>query len=475
MTATVEEREASDAQHARGRLLARERLDILFDKGSLVEAGPAGDGVVTAHGTVRGRPIMAFSQDVTDGGGIVTAAHAEKIGRLLDEAVAARTPIVGLYGSPGAALDNGLTGLEAQVTLMRQQADARGKIPQVALVFGETAGAAALAPALADVIFMLQADAALMLAGSEVLRAATGELASTPMLGGATLHATQTGIADGVFADEIELLFATRALLDLLPGHRNAPRVPSDADDRAAPALDTLVPLDPAEPYDMRELARTIVDERDLVALQPDHARNLICVLGRIDGHAVGILANQPLELGGAMDSAATRKAIRFVQRCTRLRLPLITLVDTPGFLPTSAEAGQGIVRDAALLLGALADLPTPRVTIVTRRAFGPAWAVLAPSSDSRATCYAWPSAQIAAMGGGAAAERLFDAGEDQKKRDYAARIADPTHAIAAGFVRAVIRPATTRQVIAAALRHATPGSEFGSTLPNTFSNRSGT
>lgn len=475
MTATVEEREASDAQHARGRLVARERLDILFDQGSLTQAEPAGDGVITVHGTIRGRPAMAFSQDVTAAGGIITPAHAEKIGRLIDQAVAARMPIVGLYDSPGAALDGGLIGLEAQATLMRQQAGARGRIPQVALVFGETAGAAALSPALADVTFMLQADAALLLAGSHVLRDATGELASTAMLGGATLHGTQTGIADGVFDDEIELLFAARALLGLLPDARAAPLVPCDADDRLAPALDTLVPLDAATPYDMHEVARTIVDERDLFALQPDHAPNLICALGRIGGHGVGILANQPLVLGGALDTAATRKAVRFVQLCTRLGLPLVTLIDTPGFLPTRAEAGQGIVREAAMLLAALADLPTPNVTIVTRRAVGAGWAALAPASDRRATCYAWPTAEIAAMGGDAAADRLFDHGEDQKKRDYAARIADPTHAVAAGLVRAVIRPATTRQVIVAALREAAEAQEFGSMLPNTFSDRSGT
>ena len=468
MTATVEERDASDAQHARGRLIARERLDTLFDQGSVTEAEPAGDGVITAHGTIRGRPVIAFSQDVTAAGGIITPAHAEKIGRLIDQAVAAHTPIVGLYDSPGAALHRGLTGLEAQATLMRRQAGARGRILQVALVFGETAGAAALSPALADMTFMLQADAALLLAGSEVLRDATGELASTAMLGGATLHAAQTGVADGVFDDEIELL-------GLLPDPRDAPRVPSDADDRLAPALDTLVPLDAATPYDMHELARTIVDERDLLALQPDHAPNLICALGRIGGHAVGILANQPLVLGGALDTAATRKAIRFVQLCTRLGLPLVTLIDTPGFLATRADAGQGIVRDAAMLLAALAELRTPRVTIVTRRALGAGWAVLAPPSRGRATCYAWPTAEIAAMGGDAAADRLFDPAKDQKKRDYAARIADPTHAVAAGLVRAVIRPATTRQVIAAAFREAAEAQEFGSMLPNTFSNRSGT
>jgi propionyl-CoA carboxylase beta chain len=455
MAGTIEQDQRIEAQHASGQLAARERLDILFDEGSFAELGPPGHGVVTATGTINGRPAFAFAQDVIDADGVITQVHAEKITALVDTAIATGAPIVGLHDSPGASLSDGLAGLAAHAAMMQRQALASGVVPQIALLFGQTAGAAALSPALADITFML-APSALYVAGPGVIREATGELATAEALGGATLHATRTGLADAVFANEIEMLFAARDLLALLPQSADGqgPLIPTpDPWDRETPALDTLVPLDPETPYDMRELLRAIVDGRDPFELQSEHAGNLLCALGRIEGLTLGIVANQPQILGGTIDRAAARKAARFVRFCDSFGLPIVTIVDSPGFLPGIAEENGGIVRDAAALLAAYAQASVPRITIVTRRALGGAWAVLAPKPLGTRHCYAWPGAEIAAMSGEAAAARLFGLNEHQKRRDYAVRIADPQHAVAVGLVDAVIRPAATRATIARALR----------------------
>ncbi|SEJ64652.1 propionyl-CoA carboxylase beta chain [Sphingomonas sp. OV641] len=469
MAATVGEREASEAQHARGCLTARERLDILFDHETRREIGGAGQGVITARGLVRGRPVMAFSQDVTDAAGVMTQAQATAIAQLVDQAVATGAPIVGIHDSPGAALVEGLACLTAQAMLMQGQARAQGRVPQLSLLFGPTVGTAALSPGLADFTFMLDRASALYLAGPQVLRQALGEIAGVDALGAPSLHAAANGMADGVFSDEIELLFAARDLLDLLPTAADQPAplvITADTSDRLEPGLDQLVPLDPAAPYDMRELARALADERAIFELQPDHAANMICALARIDGRTVGILGSQPLVLGGVIDCAAARKATRFARFCDRFAIPMLVLLDSTGVHPGAAEQSRGIVRDVADLLAVLARATVPRITLVTRRAIGAAWAIFAPQRGASAICYAWPGAEIAAMAGDAAAALLFETGDEQKKRDYAAAIADPSHAVTAGFVDAVIRPATTRQTIAAALRHAAPAQEFGSMLP---------
>ncbi len=449
-----------DAQHARGRLTARDRLDILFDEATHAEIASPGHGVITASGTINGRPAFAFAQDVTDEDGVITRQHANKIAALIDRAIADGAPIIGLYDSPGASLDGGLATLAAQGTVMQRQALASGVVPQLALLFGHQAGAAALSPALADFTFMLSSST-LYLAGPDIVRAATGELASADSLGGATLHATSTGIADATFTNEIELLIATRDLLDFLPsaaGEIAPPRETPDSHERETSALETLVPLDPDTPYDMRELLRALADERAVFELQPDHAGNLICALARIAGRPAGIVASQPMVLAGTIDSAAARKAARFVRWCDGFGLPIVTIVDSPGFLPGVAEEAGGIVRHAAALLAAYAQATVPRIALVTRRALGGAWAVLAPKPLGTAACYAWPGAEIAAMNGAATAELLFGLNEHEKRRDYAARIADPGHAVASGLVDAVIRPAETRAMVAHALRRSAGG-----------------
>lgn len=464
MAASSADQQRIDARHAQGRLTAHERLDTLFDQGSFAQFGDSGDGVVTASGTIHGRRTFAFAQDRLSDGAIVTRAHATRIVALIDRAVAAGDPIIALYDSPGIALEEGLDSLAAQTGILRAQAKAQGVVPQIALVFDQTAGVTALSPPLADIVLML-ADSALFAAGPAVLRAATGELATAERLGGATLHTTHSGIADDRFDDEIEMLFAARDLIDYLPPDptsRLAP-VATDPPQRVTPALDTLVPLDPDTPYDMRELLRAIVDERAFFELQPDHAGNILCALARIDGRAVGIVASQPLVLGGTIDSAAACKASRFVLLCDQRRLPIVTLVDSPGLLPGAQQEANGILRHAAALLAAHAQATVPRVTIVTRRAIGAAWAVLGPgplgpAPLGPARCYVWPGAQVAAMPADAAADRLFRNGDDQKRRDYAADIADPQHAVAAGLIDAVIRPAETRATIALALRDLASG-----------------
>lgn len=468
MAAIAQQQERIDAQHAYGRLTARERLDTLFDEASLSEVGIVGDGVVTASGMIAGRPAFAFSQDVIDADGLVTHRHAEKITTLIDRAIEAGAPIIGLYDSPGASLNDGLKVLGTQAAMMGRQALASGVVPQLALLFGRSAGANALAPPLADFVFM-HAASTLYLAGPDVVRAATGELASAESLGGPALHAAQTGIADAIFANEIDMLFAARELVDLLPStaageprHRQSP----DSSDRESPGLDTIIPLDPEAPYDVREVIRAIVDEQHSFELQAEHAANLRCVFARIEGRTIGIVASQPLILGGAIDGAAARKAARFVRLCDAFGMPIVTLVDSPGFVPGIAEEPAGIVRHAAALLAAYAQATVPLITIVTRRALGSAWAVLAPKPLGACACYAWPGAEIAAMGGHAAAERMFGDEEHEKRRDYAARIADPGHAVAAGLVDAVIRPAATRATIARALRQAA-GDQSSPPSPN--------
>ena len=463
MVGTAQQHQRIEAQHARGRLTARERLDILFDEATIVEIGRTGEGVVTAMGAISGRPAFAFAQDVTDADGTITSLHAGKITALIDRAIAAGAPIIGLYDSPGALLNEGLATLAAQTTIMQRQSLASGVVPQLALLFGHHAGATALSPALADVTFML-APSTLFLAGPDIVRGATGELASAETLGGATLHASRTGIADAAFTNEIEMLVAARDLLDLLPsaaGDAAPSRSTPDSPDRETPALDTLVPLDPDTPYDMRELLRAIADERELFELQSNHAGNLICALGRIHGRSIGIVASHPLVLAGTIDGAAARKAARFVRFCDSFSLPIVTIIDSPGFLPGAAEEAGGIVRHAAILLAAYAQATVPRITLVTRRALGGAWAVLAPKPLGTTACYAWPGAEIAAIGGAAAAERLFGLNEHQKRRDYAARIADPRRAVASGLVDAVIRPAATRATIARALRQSAGGRHY--------------
>lgn len=453
MAAARADQQRIDARHAAGRLTAYERLDILFDQGSIVELGTPGGGVITASGTIDGRRAFAFSQDRLSAGAIMIPEQAAKIVALIDRAIAAGDPVIGLHDSPGSALEDGLAGLAAHASVMHRQALAHGVVPQIAMVFDRSAGTAALSPALADIVFML-GGSALFVAGPEVLRMATGELTTAERLGGAALHTTDSGVADDMFDDEIAMLFATRDLLGLLPSTSDAESsvVAIDPRERATPALDTLVPLDPDTPYDMRELVRAIVDECAPFELQPQHAGNMLCAFGRIDGRPVGIVACQPLVLGGTIDGAAACKAARFVRLCDRLGLPIVTMVDSPGLLPGAAQEANGILRHAAALLAAFAQADVPRVTVVTRRAIGAAWAVLAPKTLGTARCYAWPGAEIAAMPT-AAADRLFGDDEREKRRDYAAHIADPDHAVASGLVDAVIRPAETRATIARALR----------------------
>jgi propionyl-CoA carboxylase beta chain len=468
MAAAVGECERTVLRHAEGRLTARERLDILFDESSFAEIGPPGDGVIIAAGAIQGRPVFAFSQDAIDASGIVTQRHAEKVIALVDHAVQAGWPIIGLYDSPGISLGEGLASLEAQVVLMQRQALARAVVPQVALVFGQSWGASAFSPVLADIVFMLKGSM-LGTAGPLVAREATGEIATAEALGGAVLHATITGVADGIYADELELLFAARDLIDLLPPFGGLPSERSipDAQDREDPGLNLLVPLDPDASYDMRELVRALSDGRAPFEIQADHAGNMLCALAQIDGRAVGIVASQPLVLSGAIDGAAARKAARFVRFCGSFGLPIVTIVDSPGFAPGTAGAADGIVQHGADLLAAYAGADVPRITIVTRRALGGAWAVLAARPLGGSQCYAWPGAEIAPMRGTAAAQMLFAEAEHQKKRDYAERIADPGHAVAAGFVDAVIRPAATRRTIVRALRQTACDQSSGSTLPH--------
>ncbi|MFN3519792.1 MAG: carboxyl transferase domain-containing protein [Sphingomonas sp.] len=475
---------AAAPQHDRGRLATCERLDILFDEGTIAPIA-VGGGVITAAGKVAGRPVLAFAQDATDHAGIVTTSHAQWIASLAARARDERLPLVGLYDSAGLALEDGLAGLAAQGALLRALASGQRGAPHLALVFGPAIGAAAFAPAMADLRFMLSGAGSIYLAGPDVLRAATGEVASDEMLGGASLHATTTGLADRTFADEIEMLFAARQAIGLLSLDAAPGRDPPD---RAAAHLDTLVPADPGEPYDMRELVKAICDGRDWMELQPERAGAILCGLARIDRRCVGIVANQPIVADGVIDRAAIAKAARLVALCACHGLPIVTLVDSPGLMPGVSEEASGIVAAGAALIAAFARADVPVITIVTRRAFGPALLLMAPRAGGQAAgagaateagaCFAWPTAEIAAMNAAGAARLLLRHGDDaatrEKVRDYAASIADPVNAVASGIVDAVIRPADTRGAIALALaRHDAQGS--GRSLPHPDPQGSGT
>ncbi|RSV18194.1 methylmalonyl-CoA carboxyltransferase [Sphingomonas sp. ABOLG] len=465
---------AAAAQHERHRLAACERLDTLFDEGTMMPIA-VGAGVITAAGLVGGQRVMAFAQDVTDQGGIATADQAAHIAELLARAQAAQVPVVGLYDSGGLALDEAQAALAGQATILHALANGgRRRVPHLALVFGDAIGAAAFAPAMAHLTFMLERASRLYVSGPDVLRDATGELATAEALGGAMLQATTSGIADRIFANEIELLFAARMAIGLLV-RDVAPSV--DPATRVAAHLDTLVPADPAEPYDMRELVQAICDDRAWLELQPDRGGGMLCGIARIGGRSIGIMANQPIVAGGVIDRAGIAKATRLAALCATCRLPIVTLVDSPGLMPGAQEEAGGIVAAGAALLATVARADVPVITVVTRRATGPAWLMMAPRGAGGAR-FAWPTAEIAAMNAAGAARLLLRHGDDaatrEKVRDYAASIADPVNAVASGIVDAVIRPADTRGAIALALaRHDAQGS--GRSLPHPDPQGSGT
>ena len=465
-----------EAQHAKGKLTARERIDLLLDPGSFEELGMLvthrsnlfgldkkhflGDGVVTGYGTVNGRLVYVFSQDFTVLGGSLAEAHAEKICRVMDLALDNGAPVIGLNDSGGARIQEGVASLGGYAEVFQRNVLASGVIPQISLIMGPCAGGAVYSPAMTDFIFMVKDSSYMFVTGPDVVKTVTNEVVTQEALGGAITHTTKTSVADVAFDDDIETLLAARDFIDFLPAsnREGVPERPTDDPwDRIEDSLDTLIPANANQPYDMHELIRKVVDEGDFFEVQPAHAANIITGFGRVEGRTVGIVANQPMVLAGVLDINSSKKAARFVRFCDAFEIPIVTFVDVPGFLPGTAQEHNGIIKHGAKLLFAYAEATVPKITVITRKAYGGAYDVMASKHLRGDLNYAWPTAEIAVMGAKGAVEIIFrglnEEGIAEKTREYEARFANPFVAASKGFIDEVIQPHSTRRRIALGLR----------------------
>jgi propionyl-CoA carboxylase beta chain len=466
-----------EAQHAKGKLTARERLDVLLDEGSFEEWGMfvehrssdfgmaetkiPGDGVVTGYGTINGRLVFVFSQDFTVFGGALSEAHAEKICRIMDQAMKVGAPVIGLNDSGGARIQEGVASLGGYAEVFQRNVLASGVVPQISMIMGPCAGGAVYSPAMTDFIFMVKDSSYMFVTGPDVVKTVTHESVTQEELGGALTHTTRSGVADLAFEDDVEALLQVRRFIDFLPAsnRERAPARPTtDAPDRVDAALDTLIPANPNQPYDMAELILKLVDEGDFFEIQPDYARNIIIGFGRLDGQTVGIVANQPLVLAGCLDIDSSRKAARFVRFCDCFEIPIVTFVDVPGFLPGTAQEYGAIIKHGAKLLFAYGEATVPKVTVITRKAYGGAYDVMASKHLRGDVNYAWPTAEIAVMGPKGAVEIIFrqDIGDAAKlaarTEEYGEKFANPFVAASRGYVDEVIQPRSTRRRVIRAL-----------------------
>ena len=457
------------AQHAKGRLTARERLTVLLDPGGFEEYDMyvehncvdfgmekqkiPGDGVVTASGTINGRLVFAFAQDFTVFGGSLSERHAQKICKVMDMAMKVGAPVIGLNDSGGARIQEGVASLAGYAEVFQRNVLASGVVPQISLIMGPCAGGAVYSPAMTDFIFMVKDLSYMFVTGPDVVKTVTNEVVTQEELGGAVTHTTKSGVADVAFENDIDALLATRDFFDFLPlsNRHDLPERPcEDPWDRAEDSLDTLIPDSASTPYDMHELIRKVVDEGDFFELQPAHAPNIITGFGRIEGRTVGVVANQPLVLAGVLDIKSSKKAARFVRFCDAFDIPILTFVDVPGFLPGVAQEHDGIIKNGAKLLFAYAEATVPKITVITRKAYGGAYDVMASKHLRGDLNYAWPTAEIAVMGAKGAVEIIFrkDIGDPDKiaerTADYEARFANLFVAASKGFIDEVIYPHST-------------------------------
>jgi propionyl-CoA carboxylase beta chain len=468
-------------QHEAGKLTARERLELLLDPGSFVELDKLrthrcaefgmekqkipGDGVVTGHGLVDGRQVFVFAQDFTVLGGSVSGTHAEKICKLMDRAMEVGCPIIGLEDSGGARVQEGVVALAGYGDIFLRSTLASGLVPQISVVLGPCAGGAAYAPAITDFVFMVKDTSTMFVNGPDVIQAVMHEEVTREDLGGARVHALRSGVAHFAFDTEEMALKAVRELLSYLPlDNADDPPVAPCSDDptRRDPALATIVPESPGRPYDMKDVIRAIVDDRHFFEVARHHAENLVVGFARMNGWPVGVVANQPAVLAGALDVAASVKGARFVRFCDAFHLPLLTLVDVPGFLPGTDQEWGGLVRHGAKLLYAFAEATVPKVTVITRRAYGAAYAVMASKHLRADVSYAYPTAEIAVTSPEAAVDVVFrkelaaakDAAGERKRlvAEYRERYANPYRAAELGYVDEVIKPEDTRPRVIRAL-----------------------
>ncbi len=468
-------------QHDKGKLLARERLDYLLDDGSFHEldmlarhraheAGlderPYTDGVVTGWGTIDGRKVFVFSQDFTVMGGALGEVFAEKLHKVMDLALATGAPMIGLNDGAGARIQEGVVSLDGYGGIFRRNVAASGVIPQISVILGPCAGGAVYSPAITDFIFMVRETSHMFITGPDVVKTVTGEEVSLEALGGAGSHSSKSGVATFAADTEYEVLDEVKVLLGFLPSNNleSPPVRPTDEDpDRLCPELDTLLPDSPNVPYDMTELIAMVVDDGEYLEYHAAWARSITCGFARFDGHPVGVVGNQPMVLAGVLDIESAEKAARFVRTCDAYGLPLITFVDVPGFLPGVDQEYGGIIRHGAKLLYAYCEASVPRISIITRKAYGGAYVVMDSKGVGSDLTFAWPSAEIAVMGPQGAVEiihrrELADAVDPAGRRaelvdDYIDRLANPYIAAERGYVDDVIEPNLTRRKIVAGLR----------------------
>ncbi len=460
-----------DAQHAKGKLTARERLELLLDEDSFEEFDmfvvhrcndfgmekerPSGDGVVTGWGTINGRMVYVFSQDFTVFGGSLSETHAQKICKVMDMAVQNGAPVIGLNDSGGARIQEGVASLAGYAEVFQRNVLASGVVPQISVIMGPCAGGAVYSPAMTDFIFMVKDTSYMFVTGPDVVKTVTNEVVTAEELGGSVTHTRKSSVADGAFENDVEAMTEIRRLVDFLPlNNRERPPVRPffDHPARVGSSLDTLIPENPNSPYDMHELILEVADEGDFFEIQSEYAKNIITGFIRLEGQTVGTVANQPMVLAGCLDIDSSRKAARFVRFCDAFEIPLLTFVDVPGFLPGTSQEYGGVIKHGAKLLFAYAEATVPKVTVITRKAYGGAYDVMASKHLRGDFNYAWPSAEIAVMGAKGAVEILYryeledtDRIADRTK-DYQERFANPFVAAERGFVEEVILPKSTRK-----------------------------
>ncbi len=466
-----------ESQHGKGKLTARERIELFLDPGSFeewdmfVQHGCSefgmdeqkipGDGVVTGYGTVSGRLVFVFSQDFTVFGGSLSGAHAQKICKIMDHAMKVGAPVIGLNDSGGARIQEGVESLAGYADVFQRNVLASGVVPQISMIMGPCAGGAVYSPSMTDFIFMVKDTSYMFVTGPDVVKTVTHESVTAEELGGAVTHTSKSGVADLAFENDVEALLMLRRFVNFLPANnKELPPVwpTEDPADRKISSLDTLIPADPNKPYDMMELIRKIVDDNDFFEIQPDYAANILTGFGRMQGSTVGFVANQPMVLAGCLDIDSSKKAARFVRFCDAFNIPVVTLVDVPGFLPGTSQEYGGIIKHGAKLLYAYAEATVPKVTVITRKAYGGAYDVMASKHLRGDVNLAWPTAEIAVMGPKGAVEIIFrqDLGDEEKiearTEAYRERFANPFVAGSKGFIDDVIMPHSTRKRICRSL-----------------------
>jgi acetyl-CoA carboxylase carboxyltransferase component len=471
-----------ERQHARGKLTARERLEALLDPGSffeldafathratefgLDERRPLGDGVVTGWGEIDGRQVYVFAQDFTVLGGSVGATHGQKICKVLDLAIENGAPVVGLNDSGGARIQEGVDALAAYGEIFYRNVLASGVVPQISVIMGPCAGGAVYSPAITDFTVMVEGTARMFITGPDVVRAVTHEEIDADELGGAQVHHETSGVANLTAAGDPEALALVRQLLSYLPSNNaeDPPYLlPTDPPDRTAEALNNLIPADATQGYDMRDVIHQVVDGGQFLEIQPAFAPNLMVGFARLGGHVVGLVAQQPLVLAGVLDIDASDKGARFIRFCDSFNIPLVTFTDTPGFLPGVAQEHGGIIRHGAKMIFAYAEAAVPKVSVITRKAYGGAYIVMSSKHLRGDVCLAWPDAEIAVMGPQGAVNVVFrrelaDSDDPEAERErlveaYRDRFANPYVAANRGYLDGVIRPAETRPALIGALR----------------------